>query len=283
MSQVAIVTDSTADLPDEIIEEFGIHVVPLNVRIGHESFEDRVTITPAEFMQRLTTSDDFPTTSQPSVGRFQLLYNRLAEQYDEIVSIHISSKLSGTYQSATIARQSFQEDGPDIRVIDTLQASMGLGFPVIQAARLAQAGKSAAEIEASVNELLPRVHLTFLVDTLEYLRRGGRIGRAAEIVGSILKLKPILHVEEGIVVPYSRTRTRARAIQGMMELVSEIPRIDSIALIYSSGTEDIDNISAMLAPLVPSGNFILTELSPVLSAHIGPNGIGIAVLEGEPG
>jgi DegV family protein with EDD domain len=282
MDRVAVVTDSTADLPVEIVNELGIHVVPLNVRIGHESFEDRVTITPSEFMQRLQTTDEFPTTSQPSVGRFQQLYSRLAADHDSIISIHISSKLSGTYQSACMARDNLADD-VDIRVIDSQQASMAIGFPVIRAARMASCGKRIDEIEQAVSAMLPRVHLAFLVDTLEYLRRGGRIGRAAEVVGSILKLKPILRLEEGIVVPYSRTRTRARALAGMLELVKEIPRIESIALIYTAGTTDVNRIVDSLAPLVDKDGLFVSELSPVLSAHIGPGGIGIAVQEGDPG
>lgn len=282
MTRVAVVTDSTADLPDELAERYDIHVVPLNVRIEGQAYEDRVTITPEEFMRRLTATDEFPSTSQPSVGRFEHEYQRLSEQYDQIISIHISSKLSGTYQSACMARDLI--DTPvDIRVIDSRTTSMGLGFTVIRAAELAHCGRTVPEIEREILSILPRTHVIFLVDTLEYLRRGGRIGRAAEVVGSILKLKPILRIEEGIVVPHARTRTRARAITGLIELVGEIPRIQGIALMYTAGCTDLEDVAERLSPLAVGTDIIMTELSPVLSAHIGPNGMGVAVLEGEPG
>lgn len=282
MTRVAVVTDSTADLPTDIAERLGIHVVPLNVRVNGQAYEDRVTITPTEFMERLTSSDDFPSTSQPSVGRFELEYQRLAEEYDQILSIHISSKLSGTYQSACMARDLLNLPA-DIRIIDSRTTTMGLGFVVKRAAELAQCGEEIDRIELEVLTELPRTHVMFLVDTLEYLRRGGRIGRAAEVVGSILKLKPILRIEEGIVVPHARTRTRARAITGLIELVGEIPRIESIALMYTAGCADLNEVRERLAPLAGDDGILMTELSPVLSAHIGPNGMGVAVLEGEPG
>lgn len=281
MARVAVVTDSTADLPDELTERNDIHVVPLNVRIDGHSYEDRVTISPEEFMRQLTTSGSFPRTSQPSVGRFEHEYQRLAEQYDQIISIHISSKLSGTYQSACMARDLI--DSPaDIRVVDSRTTSMGLGFTVLRAAELASDETPVPEIERQILSILPRTHVVFLVDTLEYLRRGGRIGRAAEVVGSILKLKPILRIEEGIVVPHARTRTRARAIRGLVELVGEIPRAQRIALLYTAGCDDLDEVVERLRPMAGGEAIIKTELSPALSAHIGPNGLGVAVLEGEP-
>lgn len=280
MTMVAVVTDSTADLPLRIAQDLDIHVVPLNVRIGHQAYEDRVTISPEEFMEQLVHTSEFPTTSQPSIGRFELEYARLAKQYDEIISIHISSKLSGTYQSACVAREQVDSAVP-IRVLDSGTTTMGLGLNVIRAARLAQCGCSAAQIEAAIRESLKRTHVAFLIDTLEYLRRGGRIGRAAEVVGSILKLKPILRIEEGIVVPHARTRTRARAIDGLIDLIAEIPSIEEAALMYTAGTEDLGRVAEQLRPHVEHDALIMTEISPVLSAHIGPRGMGVAVIEKE--
>ena len=280
MSRVAVVTDSTADLPAALTEGLNISVVPLNVRIGGQSYEDRVTITPDEFMRQLTAGEDFPSTSQPSVGRFEAEFSRLGQTSDEIVSIHISSKLSGTYDSACMARDLIG-DNPKVHVIDSGTTSMGLGLAVMHAAELARDGATVPEIEAAVQNMLRRTHVIFLVDTLEYLRRGGRIGRAAEVVGSILKLKPLLRIEEGIVVPHSRTRTRARAVTGMIDIVGEIPRIDAISLLYTAGCDDVEDVARRLAPLAPNNHLIRAELSPVLSAHIGPKGLGVAVVAGE--
>lgn len=281
MRRVAVVTDSTADLPADLIEQLGITVVPLNVRIGGNSYEDRVTITPDDFMRMLAENNDMPMTSAPSVGRFANEYERLSQNHDQILSIHISSKLSGTYNSACTASDLFI-NGPEIRVIDSTTASMGMGLVVKRAAELARDGSTIEEIEAQVTRMIARTHVIFLVDTLEHLRRGGRIGRAAEIIGSVLQLKPLLRIEEGIVVPQARTRTHARAVQGMVQLINELPRIDSAAVLHTAGADDIGTLVDCLAPKVPEDTLIITELSPVLSAHIGPKGLGVAILEEEP-
>jgi DegV family protein with EDD domain len=281
MPSVAVVTDSTADLSPELAEQLNIAVIPLNVRVAGRSYEDRVTITPETFMQLLTTDDSVPMTSAPSVGRFANEYERLAADHDQIVSIHISSRLSGTFSSACTARDLFI-DGPEIRVIDSATASMGLGLVVLVAAQMARDGASASEIEQHINLLKDRTHVIFLVDTLEHLRRGGRIGRAAEIIGSVLQLKPLLRIEEGIVVPQARTRTRARAISGLVQLIEEIPQIESAAAVYTAGADDVGVVVDALKPKVGEDQILIAELSPVLSAHIGPKGLGVAFIEGIP-
>lgn len=280
MARVAVVTDSTADLPREMIEQYDIHVVPLTVHIDGEVFEDRVTITPAEFMRRLTETSDFPTTSQPSAGQFQAVYNRLADEYEAIVSIHISSRLSGTYQSALMARDTINGRLP-VSVIDSRSASMGLGFPVLRAARLAKAGYGLATIDRATRRAIEATHAVFLVDTLEYLRRGGRIGRAAEIVGSILQLKPILRLEEGVVVPFARTRTRPKATAGLIDLVRDFPRIDQLAILSTSGTDGAGRLADALADRCPRDRMVFAEFSPVLAAHLGPGSLGVVVYEGD--
>jgi DegV family protein with EDD domain len=281
MSRVAVVTDSTADLPESVLQELGISVVPLNIRIGGESYEDRVSIMPDTFMQLLTSENGVPVTSAPEVGRFAKEYERRSQDHDQIISIHISSKLSGTYSSACTARDLFI-NGPEIRVIDSGTASMGMGLVVKRAAEMAQAGASLPEIESEVHNLLSRTHLIFLVDTLEHLRRGGRIGRAAEIIGSVLQLKPLLRVEEGIVVPQARTRTRQRAVSGLVQLIDEVPDIEAAAIVYSTGAHDIGMLTEHISPRLSRDELLISELSPVLSAHIGPKGLGIAFIEGEP-
>lgn len=280
MPRVAVVTDSTADIPPELVARYGIHVVPLTVRLGDETFEDGVTITPPQFMERLMASDAFPTTSQPSVGRFQEVYNDLAADYDGIVSIHISSRLSGTYQSAVLARDLINGRRP-IAVIDSRSASMGLGFPVLRAARLAGEGASLEDVKRAAEVACGATQAIFLVDTLEYLRRGGRIGRAAEIVGSILQLKPILRLDEGVVVPFARTRTRPKATAGLIELVRDIPRIEQLAILTTTETDDLERVADALADRCPRERMIFSRFSPVLAAHLGPGALGVIVDEGE--
>lgn len=278
MPRVAVVTDSTADLPDDLIEALDIHVVPLNIRIAGQSYEDRVSIMPDTFMNLLTADNGMPVTSGPSVGRFAHEYEQLSKHHDEIISIHISSRLSGTYASACTARDLFL-DGPEISVIDSETASMGLGLIVEAAARQARNSATLTEIQALVTDMQPRTHVIFLVDTLEHLRRGGRIGRAAEIIGSVLQLKPLLRVEEGIVVPQARTRTRARAVSGLLRLIEEVPEIESAAVVYTAGAEDTGLVAECLSSKISGNNLIISELSPVLSAHIGPKGLGVAFVE----
>jgi DegV family protein with EDD domain len=281
VSTVAVVTDSTADVPARLIEDLGIHVVPLNLEIDGEVYQDRVSITPREFMQRLITSNRFPTTSEPSPSHFLQLYKRLAESHDQIISIHVSSRLSGTVQSANQARDLITNSAT-IDVVDSATVTMGTGFMAIHAAELARDGVSAAEIKQSVRSLQPRVHVAFIADTLEYLRRGGRVGRAAEILGSVVRLKPILRMEEGIIVPHARTRNRRRALVELAELVDEIPRIAEIALLYTAGTDDISALADQLSTRVTEDAFVTGELSSMLSAHLGPKAIAVAVREGEP-
>lgn len=281
MPGVAVVTDSTCDLPDTLIDQLGITVVPLNIRIGNDSFEDRVTIMPGTFMEKLASENSTAVTSAPSVGRIANEYERLAETCDQIISIHISSRLSGTYSSACMARDLFVER-PEIRVIDSGTASMGLGLAVKTAGEMAQAGAPLQEIETCVQDVLSRTHLLFVVDTLEHLRRGGRIGRAAEIIGSVLQLKPLLRVEEGIIVPQARTRTRARALSGLVQLLEEVPRIESAGVVYTAGAEDIGVIVEHLSRRIGADELIISEISPVLSAHIGPGGLGVAFVEQDP-
>ncbi|TVR75118.1 MAG: DegV family protein [Sphaerobacteraceae bacterium] len=279
MPGVAIVTDSTADLPEELATRLGITVVPLNIFVDGRTWEDRVSMMPDDFMM-MTSGETLPSTTAPTVQQFARVYEALAQDHDQILSIHISSRLSGTCASATEARNLFL-DGPEITVIDTGSASMGTGLIVKQVAERAQCGAEIGQLTALVENLQARTHVIFMVDTLEHLRRGGRIGRAAEIIGSVLQLKPILTIEEGIVVPQARTRTRNRAITGILQLIEEVPIIESAAVLHTAGSNDLGLIVETLIRKTGDQDLIVSEISPVLSTHIGPRGLGVAFIEGE--
>jgi DegV family protein with EDD domain len=281
MSQIAIVTDSTADIPEELAAQLGITVVPLNIRIDGRTWEDRVNDLPANFNQLVLKSDTVPATTAPTVQQFARVYERLADQHDCILSIHISSRLSGTCASAEEASHLFL-DGPEIIVVDSESASMGTGLIVKTVAEHALDGASRDTLMALIDDLRPRTHVIFMVDTLEHLRRGGRIGRAAEIIGSMLQLKPILMIEEGIVVPYARTRTRARAIMGIQDLIEEVPHIESAAVLHTGGPDDLGTLVKCLTNRTGDEDLIVAEISPVLSTHIGPGGLGVAFIEKDP-
>lgn len=210
--KVAIVTDSTADIPEELIRKYDIHVVSLRVLFGEENYADGVELTSEQFYDKLRQSTVLPTTSQPSPTDFMSVYQRLLDENPDrpIVSIHLSSGMSGTYQSAMLGKSLLEREA-DLTVIDSKSASYGYGLMVVHAAELAEQGKSVAEISAAVEEMQQSRKLFFLVDTLEYLQKGGRIGKASAILGTLLNIKPILSIdEEGIIYAVEKVRGHKR-------------------------------------------------------------------------
>ena len=283
MVRVAVVTDSTADLPAEVVERLGVSVVPLNVHFGDEVFRDRVDLSTEEFMERLQRERGaLPTTSQPAAGVFEETFRHLAADHDAIVAVLISSKLSGTAMSAGIARDAAAGLIP-VEIVDSLNASMGLGFQVIRAAELAAQGLEAVEIARRLRAATGSFHLIFAVDTLEYLQRGGRIGRASALLGSLLSIKPLLRVDEGQVVPHERTRTRAKAIQGLVDYARGLPKVQRLAVLHSTTPDLAEDIASRFGTLLPRDEIFITQFSPVLGTHVGPGAVGVAVDEGEAG
>lgn len=276
---VAVITDSTCDLSPNITAARNITVVPLNIHIGDETFRDQVDITTDEFMRRMDDVDVLPTTSQPSVGQFEQAFLRLAENHREAVCITISSRLSGTWQSAHIAAQNVA-DKIDVHVVDSLNVSYGLGFQVLRAGDLAAEGQDAATIVTTLLAELHRYHVIVFVETLEHLRRGGRIGKAAQLVGSLLQLRPLLRIDEGQVVPFERTRTRGKAIAAIVDFATSIGNADEIAVLYNTTPDDARNLAARLAGLTLEHEIPVVQLSPVIDAHIGPDVLGVVIKAG---
>jgi DegV family protein with EDD domain len=277
--RVAIVTDSTSDLSRSERERLGIAMVPLNVHFGAESLRDQEEITARAFMQRLVSSSVIPTTSQPSPAQFRAAYEAAAKHHDSVVAVVLSSKLSGTYQSATLAAAEVA-GSLHVEVVDSLNASLGLGFQVIRAVELAQSGLPATEIATKLRSETALYHLVFFVDTLEYLQRGGRIGKAASIVGGVLQLKPLLRIDEGQVVPYERTRTRGRAVLGLRDFVQGFPAIARLGVLYSSDAAEAEELARALSGSVPGHEITMAEFGPVLAAHVGPRAMGVCLYEG---
>lgn len=279
MPNVRIVTDSTCDLDPAYCAHHQVAVVPLNLLIDGQTYRDQIDISSAEFMRRLQATTSMPSTSQPSPAAFEAAYRAQGSAGDEVLAVLLSSKLSGTVQSGLLAASSV---APEIRVrvVDSLNATLGLGFQVMRAVELAAAGKTAAEVEANLVAETRAYHLVFFVDTLEYIQRGGRIGRAASIVGGVLQLKPLLRVDEGQVVPFERTRTRARAINGLIDFVQAFPAVARLGLLYSSEPSEADGLAAALAAVVPPSQLIRARFGPVLAAHVGPGALGVCVFEG---
>lgn len=276
MASVALVTDSTAYLPPELVAQYKIAVVPLYVRFGEEVFRDGVDMTPEQFYERLSTSPIMPATSQPSPADFLKVYRQLvAEGVTEIVSVHISSKLSGTIPSAELARAELPE--VTVHIFDTLSTSMGQGYMVLEAARALEGGRSVEEAVGLLERVRDEIRLLFAVDTLEFLHRGGRIGGAQAFLGSMLQLKPLLALKEGRVEAVERVRTKRRAVQRMIDLVVEEVGDQPVraAAIHATVEDEAKRVLQRLRDRVDCREAHVTGLSPAIGTHAGPGTVGL--------
>ena len=275
---VKIVTDSSADLPDEMVKELGITVVPLFVRFGDEVLRDRVDISEDEFYNRLQNDPVHPNTTQPGPQDFVDVYQKLAQGADGIVSIHISSKLSGTCSSALQARETMGAKCP-IEVVDSEVLSMALGLIVIAAAKAAKAGKSMEEVVAAAKQTMPKIRLLALLDTLKYLLLGGRIGKAKALLGSILNVKPILTLKDGEVVPAGQVRTRVKGLNRLFEFVQSAENIQELTVVHSTTPDEAQALAERLGSVFDKERIVISRLGPVLGVHIGPAALIVAVRE----
>lgn len=274
---VKVVTDSVADLPSQVIEELGITVIPLNVRFGEKVYRDGIDLTTDQFYQQLTSSRTMPVTSVPSPIAFSTAYDRLAEETDEILAVILSSKLSGTYD---VAKQSIglMKRECRIEVIDSEWAVMAQGFLVIAAARAAHAGARLNEIMRIVRRNIARVDIRAAFDTLEFLRRGGRIGAAQALLGAALKINPIITMKDGLVEPAGRTRSRTRAVEHLYQFVAGFRNIEELAVEEAACSEDADSLVDRLSNLFPRERIYRTRTTPVIGTHTGPGLLLVAVM-----
>ncbi len=280
---VAVVTDSSAYLPDGFANRHAVHVVPLHVLIDDRSGLDGVDIGPADVAAALVGRRTV-TTSRPNPDEFIRIYQQLLDDgADEIVSIHLSRELSGTWDSARLAAQ---EVGVDrVRVVDSRTAVMGLGFAVLRAATAASAGASGAEVEQAAVAAAERTTTFFVVETLEYLRRGGRIGSAAAFLGTALAVKPLLHVKDGHIVPLEKVRTTHRAVMRLVDLAEEATGTDSVELaVHHLGAHEraVELATRLDERISPSSGCVVSELGAAIGAHTGPGMLGVVVCPAEP-
>ncbi len=273
---VKIVTDSTCDIPAELAEEYDIAVVPVTVRFGTTSFLDGVELTTDELYERLTSGGDLPTTSQPSIGEFLEVYERVGQDADGIVSIHVSAKLSGTYNSAMQASDQAEGDCP-IDVVDTEQASMGIGLTVLAAAKAANEGANMDEVGALVDSAVQRSNCMALLGTLEFLQKGGRIGKAQALVGTLLRIHPMIVLSEGEVLPLARPRTRRKGLQELKKACMQRGTLEALSVIHSTVPDEAENLAAELSGVLPDGvEPIVARFGPALGTYVGPKAIGLA-------
>ncbi len=277
---VKIVTDSLSDITADLAQELGITVVPLTVFFGHESFLDRVTITTDEFYRRLAHGTVWPSTTQPPPGDFINVYKKLAKETDEILVVTLSSKLSGTYQSA-IQAKNLMEGKCRIEVIDSLKVAMGLGLIVITAAKAAQAGANLDEVANLVRKAIPRSHLLAYFDTLKYLAKGGRIGKAQGMLGAMLSIKPILNVKDGEMSPVTKLRSKAAGMDYLCNFVAGFPKIEELAVEHATTPDVADELVERFGSLFPKERIYRSTISPVVGTHAGPGAIAVTVLEAD--
>ncbi len=279
MANVKIVTDSLADIPPDVSRELDITTVPCIVRFGEQEYRDRVDIFPTEFFQRLTSSPTLPGTSQPDPGVFEEIYQRLARETDEILAIHTISSLSGIYNASRVAAASIPD--AHIELIDSGQVTMALGWIVIHAARAAQEGATLGEIHAIVDDLLPRAHIIAMLNTLEYVQKGGRLGKGAALVGTLLNVKPLLSIVNGEIVPVENVRTQKRALERIIEIALGSGPIQDLAVVHAAGPELADKVKATLSETYHAEHILMSEAGPVIGTHVGPGCVGIAWVSGK--
>src|SRR5919201_596726 len=282
MGRIAFVTDSTAGLPVDQVEKYRVTVVPLQVIFGTETFRDGIDLTEDQFFERLKAAKKLPTTSQPTTGDFEDAYRKLLDDpnVDSIISVHISSGLSGTYGAAAAAADRLTEhNAKKITVIDSLSGYMGEGLMVINGARAAEQGKSHDEVVKLIERMIPRMQVLLLVDTLEYLQRGGRIGGAQALIGGLLNVKPILHVHGGRLEPLERVRTRRKAMERLAEIGGEAtggPQGTPCQVVvgHAQAAEDARTLSRLVHEKMNVVEEFSSPLGPVISTHTGPGVLG---------
>ena len=275
-----VVTDSSSDIAPELARELGITVVPLYVCFGEKVYRDRVDITEDEYYHQLITGLIHPTTSQPSPSDFAQVYEKLSEDTDEIVSIHASNKLSGTYNSALLAKESIGKKCC-IEVIDSKWVTMALGLIAMGAARAAEDGEGLQQLVNRIMQAITQIRFLGSLDTLKYLAKGGRIGKSKSLLGTILNVKPLLTIRDGEIVPVGLVRTRNKAMERLIHFVKSGGHIQEVAIVHSTTAEDCRDLAERMAsPFLDRAPYV-SRLGPVIATHTGPGAVIVVFQEGE--
>ncbi|WP_456273241.1 DegV family protein [Bacillus sp. AK031] len=274
--KTAIVTDSTAYIPQELRDRYNIHMIPLSVILGGETYREEIDISASGFYEEVRNEDKLPTTSQPSLGSFVELYEKLAKDYDAVISIHLSSGISGTYQGAIQAGD--MVEGIKVYPFDSEISCMVQGFYPIYAAQLASEGTAPETIIEKLNEMKTTVHAYFMVDDLAHLQRGGRLSAAQAIIGSLLQVKPLLHFEEKVIVPFEKIRTRKKAMKRIADLLQK--EIDKgypmqVVIIHANREEEAVKWKEELQEKHPDTDFSISYFGPVIGTHLGEGSMGM--------
>jgi len=279
MPSVKIVTDSSADMPPRVVEELGITVLPLTIHMGQKTLRDGVDVTPGDFVQRMSHATTPPRTSAPSVKEFEVLYTELTKGGGEVVSIHMSSKLSQTFRHAQRAAAPLLGRSKII-VIDSQLMTVGLGMLVTAAGRAAASGASLDDVVKLIRGMIPRIYIGFFVETLDYLERGGKIGKAQALLGNMLSIKPLLILEDGDLVALEKVRTRAKAIEKLVEFITEFTQIKRMVVLHGNTPQDVATLIEQTSLLMPNLDITIDHYGPVTATHVGTDALGVVVFEG---
>jgi len=273
--KTAVVTDSTAYIPKELRDKWNIHMIPLSVIFGNETYREEVDISAEAFYEEVKNRD-LPTTSQPPIGEFVELFEKLSKDYDEVVSIHLSSGISGTYQGAITAAQ--MVDGIKVFAFDSEISCMVQGFYALEAAEMAGQGNSGEEIIARLDDMKHSIRAYFMVDDLSHLQRGGRLSSAQAFIGSLLQVKPLLHFEDKKIVPFEKVRTRKKALNRVVELLSEDAASGDeyrAVVIHANREAEALEWKSELEAQFPNVEFMLSYFGPVIGTHLGEGSMGM--------
>ncbi|AGB41154.1 EDD domain protein, DegV family [Halobacteroides halobius DSM 5150] len=278
MAKIAVVTDSTADLTSNQLQEYDITRVPLQVMIADQEYQDWVEINPDQFLKKLEVSDHLPTTSQPPVGRFVKVYEELAKEYDHIISLHVSTQLSGTIKAAQLAADMVEE--VEIKVIDSETVSISLGIMAIEVAKKVKEGTKLGKIIKFIDRIKEQVGIYFTVDDLDYLEQGGRIGKAAAFLGNLFKVRPLMTVEDGEVAPYKKVRGEKRLYRVFKEVIDgklDNKKGQKLVILYSKYQDKAKQLEEILTNEFAWREVEVRKLGPVIGSHVGPTAFGAAI------
>lgn len=280
MSSIKIVTDSTADIPSDIARELGIEVVPVLIHVDGEVYRAGEEITTEDFYFYLQEGNHTFGTSSPPPSVFEHLYRRLTVEYEHVFSIHLSNRLGGIFRSATQACAKLPASLTRIELIDSKSASMGMGMVVQAAARAVQSGAKPNEVRQLINAMMRHTHAVFFVDNIESLETSGRITLAASVLSSMQRIKPLLLIDDGDIVPYERTRTRAKAIEGLFTFIEDFPHVQEVTVLYSTTPEDVERLLEKVDPVFPRDQVRIIQFGPAIAVHLGAGAMGVVVFEG---
>jgi DegV family protein with EDD domain len=275
---VKVVTDSVSDLPPDVVKKLEITVIPLQVHFGQETYRDRVDLSSEEFYRKLEHSSTLPSTSAPGPGFFAEVFDDLAMKGNQILGVFLSRKLSATYDAA-LQGMKLMKRKCQVEIVDSTLGIMGQGLLVMEAAKKAISGANLSELVGMISKTIPRIHIRITLDTLEYLARGGRIGKVQALMGSMLKMNPILGIKDGVAFPFARVRSRAKATDWLCEFASKFSKVKALAVEYGTNLTEAEALAKRIASIFPKVPIYLSNVSPVIGTHTGPNVLSVTVME----